>query len=178
MMTMLKQQSSPYTVPSWLKWCLLILSMVLILGLAFSIWMYINVNQDRTTGHAEAIDLAEQQTDLTNFESVTTYYGENKIHIVQGSIGKVDGRLVFIDLEENAVLDEIPTESVLPTNQMRSQWKDTCANCQFKDIQYGYEENEPVYELTYIDDQNRYVLDYFTLEGEAFDQRFAFRQNE
>lgn len=175
---MWKQQSSPYTVPSWLKWCLLILSVFIILGLAFGIWMYLSVNQDRTAGHAEAIDLAEQQTGLTNFESVTTYYGESEIHIVQGANNSGSEKIVFIDLEENTILDEISTESILPSNQMRSQWKDNCLECEFKDIQYGYEENEPVYQLTYIDSQNRYVLDYFTLEGEAFDQRFAFRQNE
>ncbi|WP_139207334.1 DUF5590 domain-containing protein [Halobacillus dabanensis] len=175
---MWKQQSSPYTVPSWLKWCLLILSVILLLVLTFGIWMYININQDRTSGHDEAIDFAKQQTGLTKFESVTTYYGEGETQIVQGTNGSGDEIIVFIDLEENIILDEISAERVLPSDQMRSQWKDTCSECEFKDIQYGYEEDEPVYQLTYIDSQNRYVLDYFTLEGEAFDQRFAFRQND
>lgn len=175
---MLKLQSSPYTAPSWLKWGTLILGIIILLTLSLAIWIYVDANSDRTAGHEDAAALAEQETELTRVEHISTYYGDREVHIVQGVNEADENGLVFIDLAEKTVLEEIFPTNALPIEEVKKQWENTCDSCTFRDIQYGYEENEPVYELTYIDGQNRYVMDYFTLRGDSFDQRFAFKKKE
>ncbi|GEN53945.1 cell wall elongation regulator TseB-like domain-containing protein [Halobacillus faecis] len=175
---MLRPQSSPFTVPSWLKWSLAIAGTLFILAFVLFLWVYIDVNQDRKAGHPEAEAIAKDQGDLTTIDHVSTYHGKREFHIVQGMNESKEASILFIDIKGNKILDEVSGEVALSLEDMRSRWENTCSSCTFKDIQYGFEEDEPVFQLTYIDDQNRYVLDYFTLQGEAFDQRFAFRQNE
>ncbi|MGR9049955.1 cell wall elongation regulator TseB-like domain-containing protein [Halobacillus faecis] len=175
---MLRPQSSPFTVPSWLKWSLAIAGTLFILAFILFLWVYIDVNQDRKEGHTEAETIALEQGDLATVNHVSTYHGKREFHIVQGMNESKEASILFIDIKENKILDEVLGEEALSLEEMRSRWENTCSSCTFKDIQYGFEENEPVFQLTYIDDQDRYVLDYFTLQGEAFDQRFAFRQNE
>ncbi|WP_394217363.1 DUF5590 domain-containing protein [Halobacillus trueperi] len=175
---MLRPQSSPFTVPSWLKWSLAIAGTLFILAFILFLWLYIDVNQDRKEGHPQAEAIAQEKGDLTRIDHVSTYHGQREFHIVQGTKESNEASILFIDIKEKKILDEVSREDVLSLEEMRSRWENTCSNCTFKDIQYGFEENEPVFQLTYIDEQNRYVLDYFTLQGKAFDQRFAFRQNE
>ncbi|MBX0356249.1 DUF5590 domain-containing protein [Halobacillus sp. Nhm2S1] len=175
---MLRPQSSPFTAPSWLKWSLAIAGTLFLLAFILFLWVYIDVNQDRKEGHPEAEAIAKEQGDLTTIDHVSTYHGKREFHIVQGMNESKEASILFIDIKENKILDEVSGKVALSLEEMRSRWEKMCSSCTFKDIQYGFEENEPVFQLTYIDDQNRYVLDYFTLQGEAFDQRFAFRQNE
>ncbi|WP_051744161.1 cell wall elongation regulator TseB-like domain-containing protein [Halobacillus karajensis] len=153
------------------------MGIILFLILILSVWLYVEVNQDRTEGHEEAKAIAKEAGGIHRVDHVFTYHGEKEIHIVQGS--KEEGKwLLFIDIKEKDVLDEVPLDDVLPVAEMHAQWDESCSGCTFKDLAYAFEENEPVYQLTYIDERNRYVMDYFTLNGEAFDQRFAFRQND
>lgn len=177
MMTMLKPQSSPYTVPRWLKWGGGILAGLVLLFLIFFIWMYTQINQDRTSGHDEAADLAVQETNLSSVEQIETYNGETEVFVVKGKASDGETSLVFINEAVDTVLTDVKQAEILSQEQLISRWSSSCSDCRFKDISYGYEEEQPVYELVYIDEQGRYVLDYFTLSGESFDQRFAFRQN-
>ncbi|WP_160913516.1 cell wall elongation regulator TseB-like domain-containing protein [Halobacillus litoralis] len=178
MMTMLRPQSSPFTVPSWLKWTLAITGTLFIIAIILFLWLYIDVNHDRKQGHPLAEEIARDKGSLARIDHVSTYHGEKEFHIVQGINKSKEASIIFMDIKEKKILEEVSKEETLPLEEMRSRWENTCSNCTFKDIQYGFEEEEPVFQLTYIDEQNRYVLDYFTLQGEAFDQRFAFRQNE
>ncbi|MGP4060055.1 cell wall elongation regulator TseB-like domain-containing protein [Halobacillus sp. H74] len=175
---MLKPQSSPYTAPRWLKWALLITGILLILGLSLAVWMYIDINGDRKKGHEQAASFAKSETEISQIEKVSTYHGEREIHVVQGLKENEDSLIVFMDLKDEKILDTVSDKETLSIEEMKGQWADSCSACTFKDVQYGYEENEPVYQLTYTDGQNRYVLDYFTLTGDSFDQRFAFRKKE
>ncbi|MGV2620249.1 DUF5590 domain-containing protein [Halobacillus sp. ACCC02827] len=178
MMTMLRQQSSRFTVPKWVWFSLTALAVVLLLGVSFLVWMYTSISHDREAGQTEAEALALAETDLANVENVSTYNGNIPIHIVKGSTENGTEQLAFLDLSEKKVLKVEDMSGQISPEAMRQQWQQSCASCQFKDIQYGYEEQEPVFQLTYIDEQNRYVFDYFTLSGDNFDQRFAFKRTQ
>ncbi len=177
MMTMLKPQSSPYTVPSWVKWGGGIIAGLVLLSLIFFIWMYTQINQDRTAGHEQAAAFAVQKTNLTTVDQVETYNGETEVFVVKGEGSDGESSLVFINEAVDTVLTDVNQAEVLSEEQLISRWSSNCPDCRFKDVSYGYEEEQPVFELVYTDEQGRYVLDYFTLSGDSFDQRFAFRQN-
>jgi uncharacterized protein YpmB len=176
-MRTIKPQSSRFTVPSWVKWATSVLAVLLILGGAFVSWMYFEINQDRTAGQEEASQLALDRTDLAGVDRISVYRGAKAVHIVEGKTSQGDSGLVFVDVENKQILDEVFKGNIISKTELREKWAQDCEGCSFKYIQYAYEENQPVYEITYIDEQNRYVLDYFKLSGENFDQRFAFRQN-
>lgn len=178
MKKMTKPQSSLFTVPNWVKWASIIVSTLFILGLSLAIWIYIDVNQDRTSAHAQASTLVLEQTEVETVDEVSVYHGKETVHIIKGTEKDGSSVLVYVQVDNQKVLDVIKGDDYLSTSEMKDVWKKGCGNCGFKNIQYGYEEGEPVFEVTYIDQQDRYVFDYYRLNGESFDQRFAFKQNQ
>ena len=178
MKKMTKPQSSPFTVPNWVKWASIIVSILFILGLSLAIWIYIDVNQDHTRAHAQASTLVLEQTEVETVDEVSVYHGKETVHIIRGSMEDGHSVLVYVQVNDQEVLDVIKGEDYLSISEMKDVWKEGCAGCAFKNIHYGYEEDEPVFEITYIDQQDRYVFDYYRLNGESFDQRFAFKQNQ
>ncbi|MGP4075295.1 cell wall elongation regulator TseB-like domain-containing protein [Halobacillus sp. K22] len=173
----MKPQCSPFTVPSWLKWSFIIIGALFILSGALAVWMYLSINQDLHAGEEAAQELALNRTELAKVENVSSYHGKKKVHIVKGKTQEGTEGLIFIDLSERKILNKQMDLDIVAEQQLKQSWRADCQNCVFKNIQLGYEEEQPVYELTYVDSQNRYVFDYFNLNGERFELRFAFKQN-
>ncbi|MBA2173905.1 DUF5590 domain-containing protein [Halobacillus locisalis] len=178
MKKMTKLQSSPFTVPDWVKWTAIITSILFVLGLSLSIWIYIDVYHDRTSSHAQATTLVLEKTELETIDDVSVYHGKETVHIMEGAVGNGRSALVYVQVDDQKVLNVIQDEDYLSISEMKDIWKEECDGCAFRDIQYGYEEGEPVFEITYIDQQDRYVFNYYGLDGQSFDQRFAFKQNQ
>ncbi|MGI8315331.1 DUF5590 domain-containing protein [Halobacillus mangrovi] len=176
-MRTIKPQSSQFTVPRWVKWTSLTFAVLVIIFLLFFSWMYFEINKDRTAGQEDASKIALEETKLSEVDQVTVYRGEQTVHIVEGKSNQGDHGLIYIDLKEKKVIEQLFNEKVISKEALKQKWSQSCGGCEFKYIQYAFEENQPVYEMSYIDEKNRYVLDYFKLSGESFDQRFAFRQN-
>lgn len=156
----------------------MVVGVVLLVSSAFMIWMYTQINQDRTQGHEKSAEIARQQTSLSEISEVSVYHGGMTVHIVAGMTEDDKEGLVYINPDEEKVIDQVIGEKTISTQDMKNIWEQNCSDCEFINIQFAYEENHPVYEVTYIDDQQRYVLDYYKLTGEPFNQRFAFKQNE
>lgn len=152
-------------------------AVLVIIFLLFFSWMYFEINKDRTAGQEDASKIALEETKLSEVDQVTVYRGEQTVHIVEGKSNQGDHGLIYIDLKEKKVIEQLFNEKVISKEALKQKWSQSCGGCEFKYIQYAFEENQPVYEMSYIDEKNRYVLDYFKLSGESFDQRFAFRQN-
>lgn len=175
-MTM-KQQSSPFIVPDWLKWPIIVLMVVFVLVITLAVWLYVDVQHDRTSQDQVASSLAVENTKLDSVQNVTLYNGEQTVHIVKGTDESGGVGLAFVQADQKEILEYSKDADILSLSEMKKQWRNSCDGCSFKKVQYAYEEGEPVFEITYIDQQQRYVFDYFTLTGDSFDQRFAFKQN-
>lgn len=171
-----KQQSSRYTAPRWLKWVLLIIGLLILLSGCLLTWMYVQIESNRTEGFSEAKSLVLSETNIENVSEVTSYNGEQPIHIVRGKTGSEEKLAAFINLDNNKVLTTLNTSTMISSDQLREELQDNCSGCSFINIQLAYEENSPAWELTYIDENKRYVLEYVRVTNGEPIQRFAFRQ--
>lgn len=178
MMKMTRQQSSRFTAPSWLKWSFLVGGILFIIALTLAVWVYAEANQDHTAGNERATQLALENTNMTSINEVNVYYGDQTVHIVEGSLSNGKPALVYVQLAEKKIVTIINSDEFLSLKEFKTQWKQECGECSFKNVKYALEESQPVFEITYVDEHNRYVFDYFKVNGEPFDQRFAFKQNE
>ncbi|UOQ42739.1 DUF5590 domain-containing protein [Halobacillus salinarum] len=170
------QQSSRFTVPNWLKWFIGTLVVLILLFGCFFIWMYVQIEQDRTSQFDQAKKIAVEKTDLTKVEEISRYNGASTVHIVRGQTNSSTKLTVFLDVKDKKIVKILPEDSIISLSQMKQKWASSCNACQLKDIQLGYEESKPVYEITYIDNKDRYVLDYYLPDGNKFQQRFAFKR--
>ncbi len=176
MKMIMKQQSSRYTAPSWLKWVLLIVGLLILLSGCLLTWMYVQIQSNHTEGYSEAKSLALSKTNIASVSDVTSYNGERPIHIVRGKTESDEELAAFINLNNAKVLTTINTSTMVSSDQLKKELQANCSSCSFLDIQLAYEENSPAWELTYIDENQRYVLEYVKAENGKPIQRFAFRQ--
>ncbi|MFC7060424.1 hypothetical protein ACFQIC_00885 [Halobacillus seohaensis] len=164
------QPSSRFTVPSWVRWILLIIGVLFIIMFSFLTWMYLHIEDSRTNHYDDVRNFVESENILNNIEEVVRYNGESPIYIVNG-----EGSYLFVDLEANEVLATIASKDMIGINSAQKSVTE-CNECELIDTRLAYEENRPVWEVTYTDESNRYVFEYIDLENGREVQRFAFRQ--
>ncbi|UOR12488.1 cell wall elongation regulator TseB-like domain-containing protein [Halobacillus amylolyticus] len=138
--------------------------------------MYVQIEDKQTEGFTEAKNLAVSETKMTEVTDVLSYNGEIPIHIVRGLNGNDEELVTFINLEKKEVLTTIKASSMIPSSGLKTGLQTDCSACSFIDVQLAYEENSPAWELTYIDENQRYVLEYVKVTNGDPIQRFAFRQ--
>ncbi|WP_143414485.1 DUF5590 domain-containing protein [Halobacillus massiliensis] len=171
------QPSSRYTVPRWMKWTLVIGSILCFIIFLLGMWMYSHINASKTQDFDRAESFATQEAGFRQVDKVTRYNGKSVIHIVQGANEEGESIYGFINLADNKLLITLDAEQMISKEAVRNDSEASCSSCEWIDTQLAYEENRPVWELTYKDESNRYVFEYIDVENGERIQRFAFRQS-
>lgn len=164
-------------VSTWLKWTIIIVSLILIIGLIYSIYLYNTIEKSKTAGFAETKEQALQETDLTKINEIDRFDGKTAFHILSGEAKNGDKKIVFFPLDakkkEPTVIDE---SEIIPRESMLNQWNNQCKSCEFIKISPAMVNDEALWELTYIDQSKRYTLDYLSIyDGSRYEQ-FQFKQ--
>ncbi|WP_173916326.1 DUF5590 domain-containing protein [Halobacillus sp. Marseille-Q1614] len=170
------QPSSQFTAPSWVKWALLITGILFVIIFTLCTWMYLHINDSKTQNYDKAKTFAKEEAGFNQVDNVTRYNGQTVIHIVNGTTKDGEDMYAFINVEEMEVLSTLSSEQMISGEALRSEIEAGCSSCEWVDTQLAFEENRPVWELTYKDDSNRYVFEYIDVENGEQVQRFAFRQ--
>ncbi|MCP3025886.1 hypothetical protein [Halobacillus sp. A5] len=169
------QPSSRFTVPKWAQWVLLVLGILFVIVSTLSAWMYLHIEDSKTGQYDEVKEFVRSENLLENTSEVSRYNGEFPIHIVSGVNENDEETHVFIDMENKEELASVPAADMIGEQAAKKNVNE-CSGCEFVDIQLAYEENRPVWEVTYKDESSRYVLEYLDVTNGEEVQRFAFRQ--
>ncbi|MFD1065220.1 hypothetical protein [Oceanobacillus locisalsi] len=159
----------------WVLWTLIAVLLLLLAGIGYSIYLYQVINDNRTAGFDETKEEIETQTSYHNVHSIQGYYGENNYHVFYASNEDNEERLIFLPLEgEERELIVINTEDIMREEAMVDAWSSNCDTCQFADISPAYEDGEALWEITYYDQDNHFVMDYYSINGESLEERYTY----
>ncbi|MFD1171731.1 DUF5590 domain-containing protein [Oceanobacillus picturae] len=166
------RQSSPYTKPSWLRWSLLLVGIVVVAIGIYAAFLYHDINENRTAGFETTKKQVLSATSVTDIEKVVTFNGAESYHVVFGQTDENDGRVVFYPLKgKEKTLTTIKEQEMISEEDMLRKWKSNCTDCEFIKIVPGIVDEEVLWEITYRDASDRYVLDYYAIEdGSQFEQ--------
>lgn len=164
-------------VSTWLKWTIIILSLLLIVGLIYGIYLYHTIEKSKVAEFAETEEKILQNTEIKKINAVDRFDGKTAFHILSGETKDGNKKIAFFPLngkkKELTVIDE---SEIIPRQSMREQWNNQCKGCEFIKISPAMVNDEPLWELTYIDQSNRYILDYLSIyDGSRYEQ-FRFKQ--
>jgi len=161
----------------WVLWTLIVIAVLLLIGIGYSIYLYQIINDSRTAGFDNTKNQIESQTSYQNVHSIQSYYGENSYHVFYASNEDNEERLVFLPLEgEERELIAINTEDMMSEEAILDAWSSSCDTCRFADISPAYEDGQALWEITYHDRDNQFVMDYYSIDGQSLEERYTYNK--
>jgi uncharacterized protein YpmB len=158
-------------------WGSVILLLLLIAALVYSIFLYQEIMESRTDGFAETEEQIMDATSLVSIEKIEQFNGADAYHIVFGENEANEKKIIFYPLEGNeknlTVLDQ---SEIVSEETILNEWQKSCSACEFIKAVPAIVEDQVLWELTYIDESERYILDYVSIyDGTRYEQ-YRFTQ--
>lgn len=156
-----------FTIPGWLKWTLGIIGLLLVACLILGIYLYQVVQGNRTASFDQAEAQVIQETEIRTVNKIGRFHGENAYYTVYGETSNGEAKLVFYPFEKNqSGIITVNQSDIASKETIRANWNNQCQSCTMFDITpavISNDEIEPAWEITYEDDEGRYVMEYLSI---------------
>lgn len=158
-------------------WTSIILLVLFISAAAFSIYLYQDIVGSKTEGYAETESQILDATSLVSIDNIEQFNGSEAYHVVFGENEANERKIIFYPLEGNEKnLTVIDQSEIVSEETILNQWEEICSECEFIKAVPAIIDENVLWELTYIDESDRYILDYVSIyNGERYEQ-YRFTQ--
>lgn len=164
------------TLPRWVKWGAIILAIVIVTCIIYSIFLYRSIVSSKTEGFSETKEHVLQTTDITEVTNITRFHGDKYYQVVSGKTSEGVEEIAFVPMEKKNEPIVIQQKEILSEASILHQWKNECNNCTLIKIMPAYVDNKPLWEITYNDRSNRYVIDYLNMKDGSRYEQFRFKK--
>ncbi|SRR5690625_3471083 len=155
------------------KWSLLLFIVLLGACLVYFIYLYFDIQANKTEGFDEAKQIALQNTTLVDVDQIVRFHGDEPYYVLFGKSAEDEELLVFVpfNYEPDDPLIVVNQLEIMSEHTIINSWEQECHQCKFIKITPGILNDEPLWELMYIDSSDRYVLDYVSMyDGSPYEQ--------
>src|SRR5690625_7399744 len=84
-----------------------------------------------------------------------------------GETNEGDKQVAFVPLlNKEKELTVIEQQEIVSRESVKKQWYNECEDCDFIKITPGIIDDEPVWELTYVNEMDHYVIEYRSIYDE------------
>lgn len=137
--------------------------------------------QDKTDTFTQSESIAVDESPIEKVLSTYRYHGAIRYDIVAGVEPNGEEGFAFVpvnqqDQEVDFDTKYISAQNVVSEEQILSHWRERCGDCELNKISPAMEEQKPLWEITYIDPQNRYGLEYYYMKDAKKYEEFRFKQ--
>lgn len=162
---------------NWFIWGLVILIIIIVYSFIYVLFLYHDLNESKTAGFEETEKQILGATSITEIEKIEQFNGAEAYHVIYGKDKKNKEKIIFYPLKgKKKDLTTINQSEIISKKQVLNKWKEQCNDCELVKIVPALVENKALWELTYHDKSNRYVLDYLSLyDGSRYEQ-YRFKQ--
>jgi uncharacterized protein YpmB len=153
-----------------------VLAVFLLVALGAFFNVYHAAMAQKNDGHEEAIARALKETDLKNAESVETFNGLKQYYVITGLNKSNKAVYVWVpeDSKEKPVLklaaDGITEKKALEIVKAKQNPEKVIS------VKLGMEKTIPLWEVKYIDDQNRYTYDLLNFSNGEIRKHIAIKK--
>lgn len=163
------------------QWILIVLSLIIVTCFIYGVLLYNNIQKNKTNGFSASEELVMQDTEITQINAVERYHGEKIYHIVFGETADETKQIAFVPIQSDEDEDKqdiivVNESDIIPKKSILKQWEEQCGQCRSMKITPGIENEDLLWELTYIDDVNRHVLEYLSIYDGSQYEKFRFTQ--
>lgn len=157
---------------NWFFWSLIIILIILIICFIYSVFLYYDVKASKTEGFAETEKQIINATSITEVDKIEQFNGDEAYHVIFGKDDKEEQKIIFYPLKgKEKDLTTIKQADVISEDQILNEWKGQCKDCKLVKIVPALVDDKALWEITYSDGSNRYVLDYLSIyDGSRYEQ--------
>ncbi|UJL48074.1 DUF5590 domain-containing protein [Virgibacillus sp. NKC19-16] len=157
---------------SWLFWSLLIFILLFVSFLLYAVFLYLDIMESKTAGVEETEEQITQATSVTEINKIEQFNGAKSYHVVFGQNEDNEEKIIFYPLEGNEkTLTTIDKSEIVTEESIINQWRNECNGCDLLNIVPALVDDTPLWEITYNDSSNRYILDYLSIyDGSRYEQ--------
>lgn len=157
--------------PAWLKWTMLIVILLVIGSLSYSIYLYVHIEKQKAEGFHETKQHVLEETELIYIDRIKRFHSEKDYHIVFGLDEHGKDNIVFVSLSNDEKFLVINNDDFVAEQFVYEQWTKSCDQCKFIQITPAIIENNPLWEITYVDHADKYTFDYVSIyDGKPYEQ--------
>lgn len=157
------------------KWLFIVLAIVILSIVCFSIF-YMSIRSPIKDDRERAIQYVLSETDIKEVIDVSFYNGSNHYQVITGMDEKGEEWIAWYSEEEDKLIKRRKSQG-LSENEVLNIVKQQLEVKKIKNIRLGIENNLPVYEVTYIDDEDRYAYYYLTFNDGTFVKRYSLKHD-
>lgn len=157
----------------WKKLIAIIVILFVVAWIVYFSFFYRSIMQSKTEGFEQTEKIVSEALQM-KVEEIYHFQEEEAYHILFTTDDQNKKWFVFVPLskeikKENFIVLE--ADNVLSKSTIESNWKKSCTNCELVMSKPAMIDNIPLWELTYKDEANRYVIEYVTLrDGTTYEQ--------
>ncbi|WP_197046603.1 cell wall elongation regulator TseB-like domain-containing protein [Oceanobacillus salinisoli] len=174
---MKNKRYSQSTGRKWLRKSILFLLVFIIICIAFGIYLYQDIHNNRTADFDKTKENIIKQTSITEVSNIQLFHGDEAYHVVYGKNEENEEKIIFYPLEgTEKIITTVNTSEIISKEEIYSRWNAACENCDLVKITPALIEDSILWEITYYDEDNRYGLDYLSIyDGSTYEQ-FRFKR--
>ncbi|WP_174613578.1 DUF5590 domain-containing protein [Virgibacillus ihumii] len=160
------------TVPVWLKWTIGVICIILLSCFIYGVYLYYDVQQSKTAAYSEITKNVKRETEISTVQKMEQYHGEKAFYIVYGQTGNNQKKIVFYPYsKKDGTLKVIDRSEIIPERSIQESWNSQCGNCELVKITPALINEKAAWEVTFIDESKRYVIDYLSIfDGNQIEQ--------
>ncbi|TFJ93835.1 DUF5590 domain-containing protein [Lentibacillus salicampi] len=168
------------TMPGWLKWVLGIAGFLMVAIFIFGIYLYQAIQENRTASFDQVEEQVLQETALNNISKIRRFHGENAYYTVYGESNQNEAMIVFYPFDGNQTnIISVHQSEIIAGDEVRAYWYDQCDGCTLFNMKPAVILNDgkqPVWEMTYEDNTNHYVMEYLSFQDGSRVELIRFNQ--
>ncbi|HEX6593484.1 MAG TPA: DUF5590 domain-containing protein [Bacillota bacterium] len=166
-----------HTIPRWLKWSLWIFCIIIVFCIIYSIFLYKNIQSSKTEGFQDSEQIVLDETNVVEIEDIILSHSEQPHHVVIGKTKNGEKKLVFVPLSSNnnKKLTIVNEQDIVSAQSIQQEWTNKCHECEWIKLVPTIVDHEPMWEITYIDNNGRYVIDYLSIYDGTNYEQYRFR---
>lgn len=163
-------------ISTWVKWISIGLILIIISAIIYGIFLLKTIDNDKKTGYLAAKKDMINETEIETVNEITHFYGDSVYFIAFGTTDKNEKKIAFLKNKKGkADISVIDYDKALSKKEVLAKWKDNCNKCELIKLTPAMIDNEPLWELTYLENDNRYIIDYLTMKDAKRYEHYNFK---
>ncbi|HAM81159.1 DUF5590 domain-containing protein [Ornithinibacillus bavariensis] len=165
-----------FELPSVVKWILLILLILFLAVIIFLIVLYNQIQDGKTAGFQVAEQRVIQESSIIDILKTSRFFGESGYHVIYGKTDDKVTQIAFVPDDKEQKITIVNEDETISSDEVMQNWQQGCKNCSLIKIVPAILKDTPLWEISYQDEANRYVLEYVSIYDGSQYEEFRFKK--